>query len=90
MNATVNALIADARSRQRAKKLMKKSEKIARYNREFSHETRTSRIARVENIEIIDKNWLEAGKREIGGRLLDAWDRYRPTFLVYLRSVIMS
>jgi hypothetical protein len=56
VNATVNALIADARSGQRVKKLMKKSEKIARYNREFSHETRTSRIARVENIEIIDKN----------------------------------
>jgi len=26
----------------------------------------------------------------VGGGLLDAWDRYKPTFLVYLRSVIMS
>lgn len=47
-------------------------------------------LSGVENIEIVDKNWLEAGKREIGGGLPDAWDRYRPTFLVYLRSVIMS
>ncbi len=47
-------------------------------------------LSGVENIEIVDKNWLKAGKCEIGGRIPNAWDRYRPTFLVYLRSVIMS
>jgi len=29
-------------------------------------------LSGVENIEIVDKNRLEAGKREIGGGLLDA------------------